>query len=389
MKLQEEYLIKRTLTEEFLTHEGYVRFNGFPVAYIKSDLSVELLLPFSQLRRHPYYSATFNGFIELDSSLSLLCPKFTLAVIEEWGARFFNTPKNENRSKYIKAALGRLFGQHTGINNLVHSLIHPEIPEYPLSDMLSESEKEVFLGQRYKQSPVYITNGFWSNHLKNKSPVYQPTREARRLVPMDGSFMAVFTSNELFYEIKIDDEHRHNLLGICIRKVNSEGVIEKAWFLPRKLWKWFLFEPEEKHFLSESSLKKFLPQSSTSDDEDKSLDERLDQLAWTQDKTLTCQELEDVLVLLTEIESPQTPLQITDPILKQLLVDDRSLSAVIDETENLTNRRHTLYKVNPAGFALACAAKAAEFQGDSKPGGIQYCPMPDIDFLATINHLEN
>ena len=106
-------------------------------------------------------------------------------------------------------------------------------------------------------------------------------------------------------------------------------------------------------------------------------------------KALTCQELEDVLVLLTEIESPQTPLQITDPILKQLLVDDRPLSAVIDETENLTNRRHTLYKVNPAGFALACAAKAAEFQGDSKPGGIQYCPMPDIDFLATINHLEN
>lgn len=389
MKQQEEYIVKKTLTEEFLTREGFVRFNGYPVAYVKSNLSVLLLLPFSLLRRYPYYSATFNGFIELDRSASLLYPKLTLAIIEEWGSRFFNTPKNEERAQYVKAAIGRLFGLHMGLNHLVASLIHPEKLDYPLSGELTESEKETILGQSFKRRPTYITTGLWSNHLENKSPVYKPTREARRLVHMDTNFVNVFTSSELFYEMKIDDEHRHNLLGICIRKVNPKGVVERAWFLPRRLWKWFLYEPEEKHFLSESSMRKFLPQDASHSQAGADIDEVLDALAWSQDKTLTAQELEDVLVLLTEVETPQTPLRLTNPILKQILVDDRPLSEVIDEVESRTQHRHSLYKVNLASFALACASKAAEFQGNSKPGGIQCCPMPDIDYLASINHLEN
>ena len=54
MLLQEEYLIKRPLTEEYLTHDGYARVTGFTVAYLKSDLTVELLLPFSHLLLTPY-----------------------------------------------------------------------------------------------------------------------------------------------------------------------------------------------------------------------------------------------------------------------------------------------------------------------------------------------
>ena len=49
--------------ESLLTHEGFSRFNGFPVAFVKSNLPVLLLLPFEELSRRPYYSATFNGFI--------------------------------------------------------------------------------------------------------------------------------------------------------------------------------------------------------------------------------------------------------------------------------------------------------------------------------------
>lgn len=386
---QEEYIVKKTLTEEFLTREGFVRFNGYPVAYIKSNLSVLLLLPFSQLRRHPYYSATFNGFIELDRSITSLYPKLTLDIIEEWGSRFFNTPKNESRSQYVKAALSRLFGLHMGLNNLIASLIHPEKLDYPLSSELTESEKDAILGLSSKRQSTYITNGLWSNHLENRTNAYRPTREAERLVPMDTHFVNVFTSSELFYEVKTDDAHRHNLLGICVRKVNPEGAIEKAWFLPRRLWKWFLYQPEEKHFLSESKMRKFLPQDANHSHESTEIDAVLDELAWSQDKTLTAQELEDVLVLLTEVETPQTPLRITNPILKQLLVDDQPLSTVIDEVESYTQHRHSLYKVNRASFAFACAAMAAEFQGNSKPGGIQCCPMPSIDYLATINHSEN
>lgn len=79
MSMSTTYLTK-TLPESSLTQEGYIRFQGFPVAYVKSNLSVLLLLPFEELKGRPYYSATFNGFIELHHSVSRLCPHFTLAL---------------------------------------------------------------------------------------------------------------------------------------------------------------------------------------------------------------------------------------------------------------------------------------------------------------------
>ena len=54
MSMSPTYLTK-TLPESSLTQEGYIRFQGFPVAYVKSNLSVLLLLPFEELKRRPYY----------------------------------------------------------------------------------------------------------------------------------------------------------------------------------------------------------------------------------------------------------------------------------------------------------------------------------------------
>ena len=102
------------LNPEFLNREGFIRYKNSPVAYVKNNLSVLLLLPPEELKKHPYYSAAFNGFIELDSSVSLLNQHFTLALIAEWGAKYFGAPSNKERADYVKAAVGRLTGAHTG-----------------------------------------------------------------------------------------------------------------------------------------------------------------------------------------------------------------------------------------------------------------------------------
>ena len=85
------------LSADALFSKGFICYNGYPVAFVKKDFSVQLLLPYSQLQKRPYYSVSYNGFIEIDRSLSTQSEKWTQALISEWGARYFGAPKNKDR----------------------------------------------------------------------------------------------------------------------------------------------------------------------------------------------------------------------------------------------------------------------------------------------------
>ena len=74
--------------------------------------------------------------------------------------------------------------------------------------------------------------------------------------------------------------------------------------------------------------------------------------------------------------------------LEELLVLDEPLSQVIAAIEERIQNKHSVFSVDPAAFALACALKAREFQGESSDGGIQYCPLPDINELKTFYKTE-
>lgn len=378
--------ISHMLSEEsLLTHEGFIRFNGFPVAFVKSNLSVLLLLPFEELSRRPYYSATFNGFIELHYSISRLCPRFTLALVAEWASRYFGLSTDPKRSDYVKKALQRLYGWHHGKSDLASALSNPDDPthDYPLADKLSAAEADVLDSFQKSLYPIYIVSGLWSNHIRSPKTSYLPTREARRLVPIDNGYVPVITNTDLLVKVKVDDQHRENLMGLCVRKIESDGEIKKVWFLPKRLWKWFMYEPEQKQFLTAKEMEKLLPATSSSNLCTGMLDDTLNTLAWSQDPELTNKELEDVCMLLLEIDHPdEKPLVVNSPLF-QLFLENKDLAEVLQAIESSTQGKHSAFEVDPVVFAAACALKAMEFQGESSEAGIQYCPMPDVNALKT------
>ena len=376
--------ISLALSEEsLLTHEGFIRFNGFPIAFVKSNLSVLLLLPFEELSRRPYYSATFNGFIELHYSVSRLCPRFTLALIAEWASRYFGLSADAERSNYVKNALERLYGWHHGKSDLASALSNPNDPalDFPLADKLSSAEADALDSFQKSRYPIYIVSGLWSNHIRSPKAHYLPTREARRLVPIDTGFAPVITSSDLLVKVKVDDQHRENLMGLCVRKVETDGSIKKAWFLPKRLWKWFMYEPEQKQFLTTKEMEKLLSTNASSNLSNGQLDDTLNTLAWSQDSSLTNKELEDVCMLLLEIDHPDEKPAVVTPPLYQLFLENKDLSDVLQEIETVTQGKLSVFDTDPVAFAAACALKAKEFQGESSEGGIQYCPMPDIESL--------
>ena len=121
-----------------------------------------------------------------------------------------------------------------------------------------------------------------------------------------------------------------------------------------------MYEPEQKQFLTAKEMEKLLPATSSSNLCTGMLDDTLNTLAWSQDPELTNKELEDVCMLLLEIDHPdEKPVVVNSPLFQLFL------------------------EVDPVVFAAACALKAREFQGESSEGGIQYCPMPDVNALKT------
>ena len=285
IKMEIAMNVSHRLTGHCLTLEGFVCYDGFPVAFIKSDLSVLLLLPFDELRRRPYYSATFNGFIELHYSVSKLCPHFTLALIAEWTSRYFSAPRNNGRSIYVRQAIEQLLGWHHGLAELAYALTNPEddLINTALPQELKTTEADVLNRLRKSTFPIYFVNGFWSNHLRTANGTFQPSREARRLVRAGAGYLQVVTSTDLL--VRIDQSLQENLLGFCIRKINAVGTVTGTRFLPRLLWKKLVFNLGQKQFLTAGKMQRLLPRSALNP-QTKDLDEALTALAWLGHKTV-------------------------------------------------------------------------------------------------------
>lgn len=377
----------KALFPECLKEEGFIRYDGYPVAYIKNDLSVQLLLPFSELRNRPYYSSAFNGFIEIHHSESLLSARFMLALIAEWGSFFFGAPEDENRSEYLRAAIKRLFGLYSGEANLARALNNPQSDNHPLAHSLTKEEQERVSERSSKNRPLYIINSLWSGRFLTQGLQSEPIREAKLPVTIDTKHVRVTTDRELFIKV-ITSSSQKKFMGNCVRRVNAQGLVEHSWLLPRQRWRWFMFEPGQTYFLSENDMWYFLPQNQVQDRDQKTLDEVLTKLSVSQDPTMTCSDLEDVLKLLAELEHENKAPDFRTPILEQLLVEKEPLPSVLETIEARSNGRHANLEVNPAGLILACASKAPEFQGQRQISGNRYCPMPEIDHLAQINHPE-
>lgn len=128
-----------------------------------------------------------------------------------------------------------------------------------------------------------------------------------------------------------------------------------------------MYQPEEKYFLTSTQMWKYLPHDRTADYEHKALSEVLDILAWSQDASLDCSGIDDVVRLLLELNDTETQFLSFRSPLAQLFVDDKPLNVVIRDIEALTGGKHTSVTIDDEKFLSACAAKAYEFQGEDSP----------------------
>ena len=90
------------ITSTELDRSGFFWFEGEPIALIKKDFSVQLLLPFDLLRKYPHYSASFNGFIEISFNIVWFSPDFVCDIIRAWAERFFCA-----QNRLFQKSLGR------------------------------------------------------------------------------------------------------------------------------------------------------------------------------------------------------------------------------------------------------------------------------------------
>lgn len=375
----------KELFAECLKEEGFIRYDGYPVAYVKNDLSVLLLLPFSELRNRPYYSAAFNGFIEIDHSVSLLSDRFMLALIAEWGCRYFGAPENPDRARYLEAALKRLFGLYTGQANLAQALMSPEDEQYPLAHQLTKGETDRIIGRNQSAYPTYIIRSLWSGRVLQQSLQSGVMREAKLPICIDSKEVRISTAQDLLVAL-CPGQSQRNFMGNCVLKTNAQGDVEHSWLLPKQGWRWFMFEPGQTYFLSKKNMVHYLPRIlDEEDDAHQSIDDVLTHMAVSEDDAATASQLEGLLKIVAELDGSKSGPVFCTPILEQLLLQKRPLSVVLNEIDAQNKGARTNLKVNPASLLLACASRAPEFQGQGRIAGNQYCPMPEIDYLAKIN----
>ncbi len=379
----------KELFAECLKHEGFIRYDGYPVAYIKNDLSVLLLLPFSELRNRPYYSAAFNGFIEIDHSVSLLSDRFMLALIAEWGCRYFGAPEKQERTHYLELALNRLFGLYTGQANLAQVLNNPEAQQYPLAHQLTKGEIDRIAGRPESAYPTYIIQSLWSGRVLQRSLQSGSSREAKLPICIDSKQVKITTAQDLCVSSSPGQSQR-NFMGNCVRKINAQGEVEHSWLLPRQGWRWFMFEPGQTYYLSSKNMRHFLPRIPNDEDNShQSTDDLLSQMAVSEDPAATTSQLEGLLKIIAEIDNSKTGPFFYTPILDRLLLQRHPLSVVLDEIDAQSKGVHCNLAVNPASLVLACASYAPEFLSHGRVAGNQYCPMPEIDYLAKITSEKN
>ena len=95
-------------TSDELYVPGFLWHDGYPVAIVKKHFRAQFLLPFELLKKYPHYSASFNGFLELSSSLIWFSPTFVATLARVWANRHFGSRFNADTGR-LKASIRNLF----------------------------------------------------------------------------------------------------------------------------------------------------------------------------------------------------------------------------------------------------------------------------------------
>lgn len=362
---ESEYLPTSKFTNDELLVPGFLWHKGIPVALIKKHYRTQLLLPFEFLKDYPHYSASFNGFLELSSALTWFSPNLVTAIARAWANRYFGASFKVDLAR-LKAGIRTLFGFHTGYPDLSQRVKHPGEKDFgSLADLpIEESFNEVL--QRVKISDLnslYEVTPLWSNHVKHRTSNEDTMRVAELRIKTK-SLIEVQTSKELVLSRTfIEDFNFNSLLGFGIRKFDTEGNLKDYWFIPRQKIRFDTLQSQVRNYLVNYEI----AQKLTLDGEEKikaiDVDKKLDEIAWSKDRSLDLDGIEEVAILMLALEYPEASLTLSDHILYDLLVENIPLSEAIEKIEALSNGRHTTGNVKKELFEKACRERAIEFIG--------------------------
>lgn len=353
-------------TSDELYVPGFLWHDGYPVAIVKKHYRTQFLLPFELLKKYPHYSASFNGFLELSSSLIWFSPTFVVTLARVWANRHFGSRFNADTDK-LKASIRNLFGFHTGYPDLSRRVTHPEsakewrdlagMPIENTFDRIRLTVKASDLQTIYEITPL------WSNHVKHTDNKDRAMRAADLRVKTK-SLIEVQTSKELVLDRTfIEDFDFHTLLGFGIRKFDTESNLKDYWFIPRQKIRFDTLKSQIRSYLVNYELAESLMLENEEKIKANEVDNKLDEIAWSKDRSLDLQGLEELAILMLALEYPEASLSRSQHILFDLFVDDLALAEAIEKIEALSGGKHTTGNINKDLFEKACRERAIEFVG--------------------------
>lgn len=363
---ESEYLPTSKFTNDELLVPGFLWHKGIPVALVKKHYRTQLLLPFEFLKDYPHYSASFNGFLELSSTLTWFSPNLVTTIVRVWANRYFGASFKVDLPR-LKASIQTLFGFHTGYPDLSSRVKHPEkkkdfrsLTDLPIEESFNEVLRRVKISDL---NSLYEVTPLWSNHVKHRASNEDTMRVAELRIKTK-SLIEVQTSQELVLSRTfIEDFDFKSLLGFGIRKFDTEGTLKDYWFIPRQRIRFDTLQSQVRNYLVNYEI----AQKLTLDGEEKikaiDVDKKLDEIAWSKDRSLDLDGIEEVAILMLALEYPEASLTLSDHILYDLLVENIPLSEAIEKIEALSNGRHTTGNVKKELFEKACRERAIEFIG--------------------------
>lgn len=362
---ESEFLPTSTFTNDELLVPGFLWHQGLPVALIKKHYRTQLLLPFELLKNYPHYSASFNGFLELPSALTWFSPNLVTAIARVWANRYFGASFKVDLAR-LKSGIQTLFGFHTGYPDLSQRVKHPgeknfgSLAELPVEESFNEVLQRVKISDL---NSLYEVTPLWSNHVKHRTSNEDNMRVAELRVKTK-SLIEVQTSKELVLSRTfIEDFDFNSLLGFGIRKFDTEGNLKDYWFIPRQKIRFDTLQSQVRNYLVNFEL----AQKLTLEREEKikaiDVDKILDEIAWSKDRSLNLDGIEEVAILMLALEYPESSLTLSHHILYDLFVENTPLPVAIEKIEALSNGKHTTGNVKRDLFGKACRERAIEFVG--------------------------
>ena len=345
---------------------GFIWHKDEAVAFIQNRHTVQLLLPKKYLLRYPYYSASYNGFIEISSGIVWFAPQLVAEIVRVWCHRFFNAPLSQDKVDQVRTKLELFFGFHTGYPDL-HQKIHNPAAKIktciPAEQPLGDSFQEISRSSKCLYSSIYELTPLWSNHVI-RSDDESGMRTALLRVPYQDKLLSVLTSKALVLNEGLANCCTPStFLGFCVKKLNLLGDFLDYWFIPSYKIGYDSFSSQTMTYSVNYEMAQKL--SSEKDDEVRAqdVDRKLDDIAWSKDTSLTSEELETIAFVMAQMDSKKYFFRYHKHILYELLVNEFTLDEGIQEIEKLSDGKHCRAKVDQELFKEACLNHAVEIQG--------------------------